>query len=111
MERLFQILAVILGGVAAYFLWQGNADYTFAAVVFAAVSFFLSLRFQIKDRLSRHEAERRAEEEKWSAKDGEFEEIEEDELEEDPETPLLHDIPASKQLDKDRRTTDNEQRI
>ena len=63
MERLFQILAVILIGVAAYFLWRGDRDATFIAAVFGAVSFFLSIRFQVKGRLDRREAERLAAEE------------------------------------------------
>lgn len=57
MERLFQILAVILAGVAAFFLWKGNKDGTFVAAVFGAVCFFLSVRFQVKDRLKQREAE------------------------------------------------------
>lgn len=51
MERLFQILAVILIGVAAFFLWRGNTDGMFVAAVFGAVCFFLSVRFQVKERL------------------------------------------------------------
>lgn len=57
MERLFQILAVILAGVAAFFLWKGNEDGTFVAAVIGAVCFFLSIRFQVKDRLKKHEQE------------------------------------------------------
>ena len=51
MDRVFQILAVILIGVAAFFLWNGNADAAFASAVFGAVSYFLSIRFQVKARL------------------------------------------------------------
>ena len=51
MERIFQITAVILIGVAAYFLWQGNGDSAFVAAVLGAVAFFLSVRFQVKERL------------------------------------------------------------
>ncbi len=51
MDSLFQILAVILIGVAAFFLWNGNADAAFASAVFGAVSYFLSIRFQVKARL------------------------------------------------------------
>jgi len=51
MERIFQITAVILIGVAAYFLWQGNGDGAFVAAVLGAVAFFLSVRFQVKERL------------------------------------------------------------
>jgi uncharacterized membrane protein len=56
MERLFQILAVMLIGVAAYFLWHENNDGMFVAAVLGAVCFFLSVRFQVKERLkSRNE--------------------------------------------------------
>jgi hypothetical protein len=48
MERTFQILAVILIGVAAFFAWTGNAD---------AVCFFLSIRFEIGERVKRRKAE------------------------------------------------------
>lgn len=58
MERLFQITAVILIGIAAYFLWQGNKDAAFVTGIFAAVCYFLSLRFQINQRIkNREEAE------------------------------------------------------
>jgi hypothetical protein len=63
MERLFQILAVILAGIAAYFLWNGNNDAGFVSVVFGAVSFFLSVRFQVKERLDQRKTEREAAEE------------------------------------------------
>ena len=52
----FQILAVILAAVAAYFLYRDNTDAMFAAAVFAAVSFFLSIRFQVKGRLKERAA-------------------------------------------------------
>jgi hypothetical protein len=58
MERFFQISAVILAGVAAYFLWNGNSESAFVAAVFGAVSFFLSVRFQIKERLKQRDIER-----------------------------------------------------
>ncbi len=58
MDRFFQILAVILIGVAAFFLWNGNADAAFASAVFGAVSFFLSIRFQVKARLKFQEEQR-----------------------------------------------------
>ena len=62
MERFFQILAVVLIGVAAYFLWRGKWDGTFVSAVFGAVCFFLSVRFQINERLKIREAERQKEE-------------------------------------------------
>jgi hypothetical protein len=50
MERFFQVLAAILAGIAAYFLWTGNGDSAFVSGVLGAVSFFLSVRFQVKER-------------------------------------------------------------
>lgn len=63
MERLFQILAVILAGVAAYLYWIGNTDWFFLSAVAGSVSFFLSIRFQVKERLKIRETERLAGEE------------------------------------------------
>lgn len=57
-ERLFQIVAVILAGVAAYFLWTGNKDGAFISAVLGAVAFFLSVRSQVKERNRTREAER-----------------------------------------------------
>ena len=51
LERIFQIAAVILVGVAAFFLWKGSSDGLFVAAVLGAVSFFLSIRFQVRERL------------------------------------------------------------
>jgi hypothetical protein len=59
MESLFQILAVILAGIAAFFLWKGNTDGLFVSAVLGAVCFFLSIRFQVKERLNRRDAEAR----------------------------------------------------
>ncbi len=58
MERLFQLLAVILAGVAAYFLWAGNYDGAFVSAVLGSVAFFLSVRFQVKERNRIRELER-----------------------------------------------------
>lgn len=57
MVRVFQVLAFILAAIAAYFLWQENNDAMFAAAVLGAVSFFLSMRFQVKARLKQREDE------------------------------------------------------
>lgn len=57
MERIFQISAVILAGIAAYFLWNDNGDDAFVAAVLGAVSFFLSIRFQVKGRMKIREEE------------------------------------------------------
>lgn len=63
LERVFQILAVILIGVAAFFLWKGNNDGVFITAVLGAVSFFLSVRFQVKERLKQRENEEKEVEE------------------------------------------------
>ncbi len=55
MERIFQILAVILAGIAAFFFWNGDGDGAFVAAVLGAVSFFLSIRFQVKERIRQRE--------------------------------------------------------
>lgn len=57
-ERIFQIVAVILAGIAAYFLWNGNSDGAFISAVLGCVSFFLSVRFQVKERNQIREADR-----------------------------------------------------
>lgn len=58
MERVFQVLAAVLAGLAAYFWWQGSNDAMFVSAVLGAVSFFLSIRFQVKARVAIREAER-----------------------------------------------------
>ena len=60
-DTVFQILAVALGGVAAYFLWSGNRDGAFVSTVLGCVAFFLSIRFQVKARNTVREAERERE--------------------------------------------------
>ncbi len=61
MERVFQLSAVVLAVVAAYFLWMANSEYAFVAGVLGCVSFFLSIRSQMKVRNLIREAERRKE--------------------------------------------------
>ncbi len=63
MERVFQILAAIFAGIAAFLLWRGTADLAFTAAVAGAVSFFLSVRFQVKERIKQRNAEKLEEEE------------------------------------------------
>lgn len=60
MVGIFQIAAVIMAIVASYFLWIGNSDYTFVAIVLACLAFFLSIRFQVKERNRIRAAEREA---------------------------------------------------
>jgi hypothetical protein len=116
MEIVFKILAVILGGVAAYFLWQGSADRAFAAAIFGAVSFFLSVRVEVNKRLKIREAERlRAEEEADFEDEEEFEDDEEfegDEFNDDEaETPQLNEASAQTQIESEIRRADNERKI
>jgi hypothetical protein len=59
-ETVFQIVAVVLGGAAAYFLFTGNKDGAFISAVLGSVAFFLSVRFQVKARNTVREAEREA---------------------------------------------------
>ena len=58
MDRVFQIVAVILAGIAAYFLWTGNKDGAFVSAVLGCVAFFLSIRSQVKERNRLREIER-----------------------------------------------------
>lgn len=58
MERVFQILAVVLAAVAGVFFWLGHTDGLFIAAVLGAVCFFISVRFQTKERLRQREVER-----------------------------------------------------
>ena len=71
MERIFQILAAILAGVAAFFLWTGNNDGAFVSAALGCVSFFLSIRTQVKERNRKREAEQPAKEEDAVSRNGE----------------------------------------
>ena len=62
MERGFQGAAVIFAAIAAYFLWNANNDGAFVSAVFGCVAFFLSVRFQVKERNRIREAETRPDE-------------------------------------------------
>ena len=60
--RAFQILAVVLIGVAAYFFSRDDKDAAFVSAVLAVCSFFMSYRFQLKRRIDeRYEAEQEEE--------------------------------------------------
>ncbi|HRH46113.1 MAG TPA: hypothetical protein PKY82_31000 [Pyrinomonadaceae bacterium] len=50
LELIFKILAAVLLGVAAFFLWRNNMDGVFVSAVIGAVCFFVSIRFQITER-------------------------------------------------------------
>jgi len=89
---------VILIGIAAFFWWRGNADGLFIAAVFGAVSFFLSVRFQVKGRLKEREAEREEKEE--MRRKGEVEILE--------SSAGLNEMSANQQMFNEQRTTDKE---
>jgi len=59
MERIFQALAALLAVAAGYFFWADNRDALFASAVLGAVAFFLSIRFQVKERNRIREAEKK----------------------------------------------------
>jgi hypothetical protein len=59
--RAFQMVAVVLLGAAAYFYSRDDKDAAIAAAVLAVCSFFLNIRFQIKQRVdARRMAEQNA---------------------------------------------------
>lgn len=60
-ETVFQVIAVVLAGAAAYFLYTGNRDGAFVAAVVGCCAFLLSVRFQVKARNKVREAERERE--------------------------------------------------
>ena len=59
-ETVFQVIAVVLAGAAAYFSFTGNRDGAFVAAVVGCCAFLLSLRFQVKARNKIRDAEREA---------------------------------------------------
>ena len=54
--RAFQIVAVVLLGLAAYFFSRDDKDAAFIAAVLAVCAFFLNIRFQIKQRVDARRA-------------------------------------------------------
>ena len=58
MIRLFQILAAVLIGAAAFFLWRQDYDTAFVTAVLGVCAFFLSVRFAFKPRVDERQAER-----------------------------------------------------
>ncbi len=54
----FRVAAVTFIAIAAYFLWSDNRDGMFVTAVLGAASYFISLRFQTKDRLKNRDLER-----------------------------------------------------
>lgn len=94
MERLFQILAVIPAGLAAYFLWQKNGDGAFVAAVVGAVCFFISIRFQVKGRLREREAERERQENAETERRGDTENF--------ASQNALNDVSANEQIAADK---------
>jgi multisubunit Na+/H+ antiporter MnhB subunit len=58
LERIFQVIAAVLAGAAAYLFWYGHKDAGFISAVVGSVAFFLSIRFQVKERNRIRESER-----------------------------------------------------
>lgn len=59
--RVFQIMAVVLCGVAVFLWYRENSDWAFASLVAGICMAFISLRFQAKERVSEADAAREAE--------------------------------------------------
>ncbi len=51
----FRIFIGVFLAIAGYFYWDQNRDGVFISAVLAAVCFFLSIRFKIKEKLSQEE--------------------------------------------------------
>lgn len=51
------MIAVVLAGIAAFFLHYGNKDAAFITIVFGCVSFFFSIRAQSKLRVEKENSE------------------------------------------------------
>lgn len=50
MEKVYQLVPVMMIGIAAYFLWDSNIDGVFISGVIGAVFFFLGVRSQAAKR-------------------------------------------------------------
>jgi hypothetical protein len=57
-ENIFRIIAAALIAAAVYFFWHGNTDGVFISAVLGSVAFFISIRFQVKERNTAREAAR-----------------------------------------------------
>ena len=57
LEIAFQCLAGVLALAAIYFAWVGNFDRVFVLAALGSLSFFVSIRFQVKERLMRRAEE------------------------------------------------------
>ncbi len=63
MERIFQVIAVLLAATAGYFYWAGNEDGLYISAVLGCVAFFFNVRTQVKKRNDELDAARDAERE------------------------------------------------
>lgn len=80
MENVFKAAVVVFVAAAAAFYYFGNMDGVFVCVVLACLSFFLSVRVQVKGRLA--EREREAELLTESESSDDYEEVRYEETEE-----------------------------
>ncbi len=63
MERTLRIASIVFIAVAFFFVWRQDTDAVFVAGVLGASCFFLAMRYEIVERRSRRDAERREPEE------------------------------------------------
>ena len=57
MELTFKIIAVVLGIIAAYFIWKGDLDVVFVSLALTACSSLLVMRFRAKQRIAARKVE------------------------------------------------------
>ena len=57
LERVFQILTAVFVGIAVYFVWIKDYETLFVIAVLAICFYFLSMRFQIKERIEQRKIE------------------------------------------------------
>ena len=57
MQLIFQILAAVLIGIAAYYFYIDYSEAAFVSGVLAICSFFLSVRSRIKERMAGRETD------------------------------------------------------
>lgn len=70
MVRLFQLLAVVLAGTAAYLYLALQPEAAFVTAALAVVAFFLGFRFKLKEQNRVHEEEWEADAEGSETEEG-----------------------------------------
>jgi hypothetical protein len=54
-KLIFKIIAILFIPVAIYLYWQSNMDGVFIAAVLGSVCFFLSIRFDLREKVKASE--------------------------------------------------------